>query len=169
MTGPALDQRIAVGVVVERRKAKSAWADFVWRPVAVLPGRPETAPWTEVEGNAERTNIYAGTAEILLFPSDTAQYRDNLASGAPSLWVVLRPTGAAPPFEIVTVTANPSEGESHTVADSDLVDFVPMPEAVQEVVQAFIAAYPADDTFYKRKRSESDPEAMARRRPGAKR
>ena len=29
--------RIPVGVVVERRKAMSQWADFVWQPVAVLP------------------------------------------------------------------------------------------------------------------------------------
>ncbi len=169
MTGTASSQRIAVGVVVERRKAKSPWADFVWRPAAVLPGRPEATPWTKLDGDSERTTLYAGMADILLFPSDTGQYRDNLASGAPSLWVVLRPTGAEPPFEIVTVTANPSEGESHTVADSDLVDFVPMPETIRESVQAFIVAYPADDTFYKRTRTENDPEALARRRPGDKR
>ena len=38
--------RIAVGIVVERRKAMSPWADFVWRPVAVLPGLPDAVPWT---------------------------------------------------------------------------------------------------------------------------
>ncbi len=38
--------RIPVGVVVERRKAKSQWIDHVWRPVAVLDGVPEAAPWT---------------------------------------------------------------------------------------------------------------------------
>jgi len=162
-------QRIAVGVVLERRTAKSPWTDFVWRPTAALPGRPETAPWTEIGGDAEHTNFYAGAVEIVLYPSDTAYYRDNLASGSPSLWVVLRPTGAEPPFEIVAVTANPHEGESHTAADSALVDFVPMPEVVRETIAAFVAANPADDTFYKRTRTESDPEALARRAPGSKR
>ncbi len=38
--------RIPVGVVVERRKAFSPWADFIWRPVAVLEGVPDAAPWT---------------------------------------------------------------------------------------------------------------------------
>ena len=37
---------IPVGVVVERRKAASQWIDFLWRPVAVLPGEPEAKPWT---------------------------------------------------------------------------------------------------------------------------
>ena len=30
--------RIPVGVIVERRKATSPWADVIWRPVAVLGG-----------------------------------------------------------------------------------------------------------------------------------
>jgi hypothetical protein len=36
--------RIPVGVVVERRKAISMWADFLWRPVSVLAGSPSAAP-----------------------------------------------------------------------------------------------------------------------------
>ena len=37
--GPLASTR--VGVVVERRKAKSPWVDYVWRPIAALPGTPE--------------------------------------------------------------------------------------------------------------------------------
>jgi len=44
--------RIPVGVVIERRKAKSPWVDFVWTPVAVLPGLPEGVPWTVLDGDA---------------------------------------------------------------------------------------------------------------------
>ena len=62
--------RIPVGVVVERRKAKSPWVDFVWRPVAVLPGVPDAAPWTVLDGDADRVNFYAGTAEIELYRSE---------------------------------------------------------------------------------------------------
>ena len=53
---------IPVGVVIERRKAKSPWVDFVWRPVAVLPGVPDAAPWTVLDGDADRTNFYGGAA-----------------------------------------------------------------------------------------------------------
>ena len=35
--------RIPVGVVIERRKAASAWTDFIWRAVGVLPGAPDIA------------------------------------------------------------------------------------------------------------------------------
>jgi hypothetical protein len=38
--------RIPVGVVVERRKATSPWAEVIWRPVAVLGGVPDAAAWT---------------------------------------------------------------------------------------------------------------------------
>ena len=45
--------RIAVGVAIERRKAKSAWADFLWRPVSVFAGEPSAAPWTPIGGEGE--------------------------------------------------------------------------------------------------------------------
>ena len=106
--------RIPVGVVVERRKAKSAWIEHVWRPVAVLNGRPETAPWTPLAEDGETATFYAGAADIELYRSDTTYYRDNLACDAPVLWVVLRPTGLDPPYDLVAVTANPAEGEAMT-------------------------------------------------------
>src|SRR5262249_50438550 len=55
--------RIAVGVVVERRRATSPWIDHVWRPVVVLAGVPETAPWTRLAGDANVATFYAGAAE----------------------------------------------------------------------------------------------------------
>src|SRR5262249_1077827 len=93
-----------VGVVVERRKAKSAWAEHIWRPGAGLAGAPATPPWTVLEGDDDSARFYAGSAELGLYRADTAQYRDNLASGSPGLWVVLRPTGSEPPYTIAAVT-----------------------------------------------------------------
>ena len=104
--------RIAVGVVVERRKAESRWIDFLWRPVAVLAGAPEAAPWTVLSDDGETVRYFAGGAEIALYRTETGYYRDNLASGAPSLWVVLRPTGVEPPYQVAAVTADPNEGEA---------------------------------------------------------
>src|ERR1700740_3345916 len=93
--------RIPVGIVVERRKAASPWIDFLWRPVAVLPGRPDAAPWTTLAMDAETATFYAGAAEIALYRSETARYRENLASGTPSLWVALRPTRIDPPYNLL--------------------------------------------------------------------
>jgi uncharacterized protein DUF3305 len=157
--------RIPAGVVVERRKAKSQWVDFVWRPVAVLPGLPEAEPWTVLEQGPETAMIYAGAADIALYRSETAMYRDNLATGEPLLWVVLRPTDIDPPYELITVTADPSEGEGYTAAGNDLVDSVPMPESIREAIEAFIAMHHVEQPFVKRKRDSADPDAMARRAP----
>jgi hypothetical protein len=163
-TGSAL-ARIPVGVVVERRKAASPWIDMVWRPIGVLAGAPEVAPWTILEADDNRASFYAGAAEVALYRTETGHYRDNLNSGRPSLWVLLRPTGVEPPFEIVAVTADPAEGESFTQAGDDLVEAVPMPPAVRTIVEVFVAEHHVERAFVKRKRERADPQALARRAP----
>ena len=131
--------RIVVGVVVERRKAKSPWLDFLWRPVSVLVGTPSALPWTRIGEQGDVTTFYAGEAAIELHRTETANYRQNLSSGMPALWVVLRPTlanSASPAFDILTVTADPSEGEALTDAGNNLVATVPMPAAIIETSTA---------------------------------
>jgi hypothetical protein len=157
--------KIPVGVVVERRNAQSQWIDFVWKPAAVLAGLPEAAPWTVLATDEGGATFYAGAAEIDLYRTETANYRNNLASGAPVLWVALRATGVEPPYDIVAVTADPAEGESLTEAGNDLVDVVPMPAPLREVIEAFVAEHHVERPFYKRKRDRADPEALARRGP----
>jgi uncharacterized protein DUF3305 len=157
--------RIPVGVVVERRKAASPWIDFSWQAVAVLPGQPDAAPWTVLTTESDRTTFYAGPAEVALYRTEAAHYRDNLASGMPSLWVALRPTGVQPAYEIVAVTADPAEGESFTQVGDDLVEAVVMPPAVRERVEAFVAEHYVERAFVKRERDRGDPEALARHPP----
>jgi hypothetical protein len=160
---PAPLLSIPVGVVIERRKAKSPWADFVWRPVAVLPGVPDAAPWTALDHDAERTNFYGGPATIDFYRPDTPGYRDNLATGQPLLWVVLRPTDSEPPYDIAAVTAEPSEGEAFTESATNLIETVPMPEAVRTALAHFIAEHHVEHAFVKRTRVRADLEVMARR------
>lgn len=162
MTAPLA--RIPVGVVVERRAATSPWIDHVWRPVGVLAGAPDAAPWTELTRESTRATFYAGAAEVHLYRSETTNYRDNLASGRPALWVVLRPTGADPPLAIIAVTADPSEGEAFTETGADLVEAVPMPASIGEAIAAFVAEHHVERTFHKRQRDRADPEALGRRR-----
>jgi hypothetical protein len=160
-----LHTTISVGVVVERSPAQSQWIDFVWKPAAVLAGLPEAAPWTVLSADSERAMFYAGPAEVNLYRTETANYRNNLASGAPLLWVALRATGVEPPYDIIAVTADPAEGEALTEAGNDLVDVVPMPALLREVVEAFVAEHHVERPFYKRKRDRADPDALARRGP----
>jgi Protein of unknown function (DUF3305) len=165
VTVASAQARMTVGVVVERRKARSPWIDFTWKPVAVLAGLPEAAPWTMLSEDGEGATFYVGAAEVGLHRTETANYRDNLGSGAPMLWVALRPTGVEPPYEVFAVTADPSEGEAWTESGSDLVDVVPMPDPMRAVIDAFIAEHHVERPFHKRKRDRADPEAFARGEP----
>jgi hypothetical protein len=143
---------IPVGVVVERRRATSPWLDVIWRPVAVLNGLPDTPPWTTLSATKDAATFYAGGAMVELYRTDTAHYRSNLTSRRPSLWIALRPTGTDPPYRLFAVTADPAEGESFTQSGDDLVDAVPMPAAVRQVIAAFVAEHHVEETFYRRKR-----------------
>jgi Protein of unknown function (DUF3305) len=160
--------QISVGVIVERRKAASPWIDFTWKPVTALPGEPAAAPWTQLSADDETATFYAGVANVALYRTETAHYRDNLASGSPALWVALRPRDGDPPFDLVAVTADPAEGEGLTQNGDHLVEAVPMPEAVRALVEAFVAEHHVEQTFVKRKRDRADPEALARRAPQSK-
>ena len=157
--------KVAVGIVVERRKAASPWIDFTWKPVTALPGLPDALPWTPLAQDGDSTAFYAGAAEIALYRTETTNYRNNLGSCAPMLWVALRPTDVEPPYELFAVTADPAEGEAWTEAGTDLVDVVPMPEAVRAAVEAFVAEHHVEQPFHKRERDRADPEALARRAP----
>ena len=155
--------RIPVGVVVARRKAASPWIDFTWTPDAVLHGVPEAAPWTVLRSEGETTMFYAGAAEVELYRSETTYYRDNLASGAPLLWVVMVAAEGDPPYQLVTVTADPAEGEGFAESAANLVEAVPMPGTIQEIVAAFVAEHHVERQFFKRKRDRQDTESLARR------
>jgi hypothetical protein len=146
--------RIPVGVVVERRKAKSPWLDFLWRPVSVLAGTPSAAPWTPIDAAAETTLFYAGDAVIELHRTESTNYRDNLTSGAPALWVVLRATASGPGYEVLAVTADPAEGEAFTDPGNDLIETVPMPAAIAATIGNFIAEHHVERPFIKRRRGD---------------
>ena len=102
---------IHVGVVVERRPGVTQWAEFAWRAVEVLEDAPPLAPWTVLREEAGRTLFFAGNAEVAMHPTDTDNYKHNLESSSPSIWVVLRPVEEAPGFKLQTVTVD--AGEAH--------------------------------------------------------
>lgn len=149
--------RIPIGVVVERYRAMSPWLDAVYRPVSALPGVPATAAWTVIDAKADVTTFYAGETVVELFRTETAQYQQNLESGTPSLWVVLRPVPRDLPFALLLATADPSEGEALTGAGNDLVERVTMPPSIIATVADFIARHPPDTSFHKRERDRSVP------------
>jgi hypothetical protein len=155
-----------IGIVVARRKLASAWASHAWIPTAALPAVPETKPGTPLGRNGTDETFYAGDAEVTLYSSATGHYRDNLSAAVPSLWVVLRPAGEE--VELVSVIADPYEGEALAGSIGDIVETVPMPLEIQARVHAFVEAFHVERTFFKRKRDRADPEALADRHPGVR-
>ena len=163
MTWAALTS-IPVGVIAERRKAQSPWGDDLYRAVSVLHGVPAADPGTQISSEEGVITFYAGNAAIELHRTDTAGYRDNLASGSPLLWVVLRSSQSG--LDLQLVTADPAEGEALTGSGNVLVESVPMPSSIRQIVEEFIAKHHVEQPFYKRERSKSGP--SVRRAGGAK-
>lgn len=150
------EERFVVGVVIEKRKLDNPWVDHVWLPSAILPGAPATPEGTILAQTGNVTSAYAGPYEMRLHSIETGNYRDNLATGQPKIWVSVREAGHGSGVEVVGVTADPAEGESFTEAGSDIVEAVAMPPEIFERVAAFVAEHHAERRFFKRTRDNWD-------------
>ncbi len=143
---------VMVSVVLERRAAVSKWVDYLWLPVAVLPGAPEMAIGTKLGTTETGERFFAGSFAMELHRTDTATYRDNLATDAARIWVAARPAADGSQPVIVGVTPDPAEGESYTEAGDDIVEHVPMTADLVALLHAFIATHHVEREFIKRKR-----------------
>lgn len=153
-----IEEAIDVGLALERHLLAGAWGGFLWRPIAVLAAAPDVAAWTSLGNAGPASRWYAGSQRISLYSTDAGNYRDNLQSGVPKLWVVLRPDGPEPPVEIVLVTADPAEGEAATEAGSNVVETIDMPPEIAGVVATFVAAHYVERPPIKRQRDRAGPE-----------
>ena len=157
-----IEASLTVGLVLESRTLSGPWGGYAWRPVVVFATPPKVAPWTTIGKLGPATRYYAGEAIIQLYSTDTTNYRDNLESGAPKLWVVLRPDGEAPPVEVMCVTADPAEGEGNTEAGSNVVETVDMPGEIASAIADFIAAHHVERVVIKRRRDRAEPDVKWR-------
>lgn len=155
---------LRLGVLALRRPPVTRWGNGELRPLAVLADEAPLPPNSLMRSDGGAETWYLGARDLVLWSGDTGHHRDNLASGRPSVWVALRGDDPARAV-VVCVTADPYEGEG-LASDLDLiVDAVPMPEAVQAAVAAFIDAHHVEMPFKKRKRLPADPNAFVARAP----
>ncbi len=157
--------RILVGVLAERRPAVTKWAEEVWRVVGVLEEAPPVEPWTLLREEAGRALFFAGSAEVELHPTDTANYKHNLEAAQPLVWVVLRQAETPAGFRLQTVTVDPGEAHLHADAGNDLLEALPMPPGLRAATAAFVAEHHVERSFHKRQRDKADPQLLARRGP----
>lgn len=161
MTGP---ETIGVWVVVECRAGNNPWQPEQWTVVAVQPGRPETAPWTELARGEGWRRYFLGCADIRLFRTETENYRFNLDGASPALYVILR-RGGERGIELLDVTVDPGEIDSHSDAGDDLIEALPLPAPIAARIGDFIAAHHVERPFHKRRRDRAELESLARRPP----
>lgn len=158
-----MDKEISrtVSVVVERRPAASRWADWLWVPAEIIEGAPAAAPFTRLEGSDDGTARYfAGSTDIVLHRKETEAYRVNLA-GDRVLYAVLRPDEDHDwPYSLHAVTASPYEAQDYLDSGDELVEPIPMPASVAELLEAFCAFHHVEEPFIKRKRDRVKTEDL---------
>lgn len=157
--------RFRIGVVVERRQLGNPWVDHAWAITGVVPGDLAIAPWTELERGSNYIRYFAGSADLEVYPAETSTYKYNLESPQPSVYVALRKSDEPPGLTLFEATICPGEAHAHADTGNDLLEAVPMPEAVQTWLSAFVAHHHVEREFYKRTRDRADTEALGIRRP----
>ncbi|HSA79984.1 MAG TPA: DUF3305 domain-containing protein [Geminicoccaceae bacterium] len=149
--------RMALGVVVERRKSTSRWQDWSWRPVSVIPGAPPVgAEWRELLRGEAWTHYHAANLPLELHRSETEAYLLNLSQHPPRIYVVLRPITEPGPYAYrpLLITASPAEAEGYLSSGEEIVEGVPMPAPVIAWLRDFVDRHHVERPFVKRKRGK---------------
>jgi hypothetical protein len=155
-------ERLPLGIVIERREINHRWQKYAWRAAAVLPGAAEMdplGPWKELaqgeEDGAAWVQYHAGTLPMNLFRKETEGYRVNLSQDPPRVFIVLRNgADAASEHDVVPVAATvcPYEAQDYLDSGDDLVEVVAMPPGLAAYVQDYVERHHKDEPFKKRKR-----------------
>ena len=162
----AMDIVREVGIVLARRALDNPWINHLWSPHGVLFPAPECGAGTLLSEEGDVRLVFAGTAIVQLYVPETANYRDNLGTGAPLLWISARASEGGTP-DVLRVTADPTEGEAWHEAGSEIVATVPMPGDLAAWIAAFVDAFHVEQVFLKRQRDRSErKERGFGRRPG---
>lgn len=161
-------ERIMVGVVVERRRMDNPWQAERWSAVAVLPGVPVVPPGTVLGEGDGWARLYAGSVEVALFPGETDNYKHNLGSPQPSVFVILRADSGGTPPRLLGATVDPGEIDAHSDAGDDLIEALPLPPEMAAWMQDFVARHHVERPFHKRQRDRADPNALGHRAPNLK-
>jgi hypothetical protein len=134
---------IPLGLIVERRKIESMWQRYAWRPSGVLLGTARLRTGNLLWGTQEAAYFFAGSGTLSLYPTDVPSYRENLGQQPPRVYVVMtaRSSRDDEPPSLHLFTAAPDEAQSYLEGDPGLVDGIPMPRPLRDLVAAYIDEY----------------------------
>nr|WP_043919402.1 DUF3305 domain-containing protein [Jannaschia aquimarina] len=143
-----------MGIVLTQRPGVTRWAPLVWRATSVLPGAGP-ADWKELRREGDVAEIHAGTLTLELHGAEAEAYAHNLAARTPCLYAVMR-EGSGRPQDLVLLTASPYEAQDYAESGEELVEKIPMPAAILEWVEDFVARHHVEEPFKKRRRDRKD-------------
>lgn len=149
-------ETLDVGVFVERRASSSPWQDWIWRPVAVVPGAPPVDGWSKtVEGDGW-TQYHAATVPVELHHTEAEGYVVNLKAESPQVWVVLREDEDSDefPYKVHLATVSAYRCQDYMDSAEEIVEAVPMPKAMIAWVERFVDEHFVATPFKKRKRDK---------------
>jgi len=123
-----------VAVVMQRRPAKSRWVDFVWEPLAVLPGEHGDQARLLVDQEGLAQWLHPGFT-LELHRDEIEGYYENVATADPRVFVLWRmdEERALPLF----VTASTAEA-GRWLDGGHSVDGVPMPPEIYAWVGDYV-------------------------------
>jgi hypothetical protein len=126
--------KYSLAVVMQRRPAKSPWADVIWEPHGVVPGHNGGAKKLLVEHDGAVQWLHPGF-ELELHRDEAEGYYLNVSSTRPSVFVLWRMEGdeALP----VQVTAS-SEEAGRWLDGGHAVDRVSMPAEIYAFVGDYV-------------------------------
>lgn len=147
---------VPVGVVVVHEAIDNPWQTHRWRPVQLLLDAPPDALWLELSREPGCTRYLAGTAALELHRKETAGYRRNLAEVRPYIFVVLRADPAMGDDKPILhlVTASPDDVQAYGASGVEIIEQVPMPEALIALMHRFVDAHHLEEPFIKRQRNK---------------
>ena len=155
--------RIAVGVVVERRKAKSAWVGFSVASGVGVRRRAVGRALDLARRGSGNGLVLCGRGRDRIAPHRDDELSRQSRLGRARTMDRVAPRRLGSPYEILAVTADPAEGEAFTDAGSNLVEAVPMPPEVAESIRRFIAEHHVERPFRQATPPAGDARACPRR------
>ena len=148
---------IPVGVLAEKRRPSSQWAQDYWIPTAVIEGHlnhHEGDLLYEADGVKR---YFLGYSEIYCHASETEAYIHNFESTVPAIYVILRKDDEnLHPLDwfVHCVTVSPYLAQDFSDSDEDIVERVSMPLDIAKQLMAFIDEHHVEEVFKKRKRRD---------------
>lgn len=148
-------QSIRLGIVMRQTPGVTRWAKWSWKATAVLPGASD-AVWKPLKSQGETTDYHAATLNLTLYQSDTEAYVHELGAQVPSVYVVLREDTDVSPanLSVEYVTASPYEAQDYCDSGEEIVEKVPMTDALLSWVESYVEAHHVEEPFVKRRRNK---------------